>query len=278
MPRGTDPRESGFPSHARKRFGQHFLTDEQAITDIVRYLALSPTDVAVEIGPGRGALTKHLVATGTRVEAVEIDRDLISGLRAIFTGAERVTIHEADALTFDFANLAAQVGKLRIIGNLPYNIATPLLFRFLQIRECVADMCLMVQKEVAERLTGQPSTPDYGRLSVMVQAYMHVDQILDVEPAAFSPPPKVDSCVVSLRPRVTTLNAEVGLSALSNLVAAAFAHRRKMLRHTLGKLVSEDTLEKHQIKLSQRPEEISVEQYLALAHELARSPSTPASP
>jgi 16S rRNA (adenine1518-N6/adenine1519-N6)-dimethyltransferase len=265
----VEPRTPGFPSRARKRFGQHFLTDEQVLSDIARYLALAPTDVAVEVGPGRGALTRLLVATGARVEAIEIDRDLITGLRAHFTGSERLTIHEADALKFDFTALASQAGKLRLIGNLPYNIATPLLIHFVQIRECVVDMCLMVQKEVAERLTAQPRTPDYGRLSVMIQAYMEVVQILDVGPASFSPPPKVDSCVVALRPRQSSLNPAFSFDALSSLVATAFSHRRKMLRHTLGKLVPEDMLEKHQIRLSQRPEEISVNQYLALASALA---------
>lgn len=260
-----------FPAFARKRFGQHFLVDSQVIGEIIRYLALQPTDSVVEIGPGRGALTQHLVVSGARVHAIEIDRELASSLRASCAAFQRTTIHTADALKFDFANLAEQTGKLRIIGNLPYNISTPLLIHLVQTHHSIVDICVMVQKEVAERLTGQPRTPDYGRLSVMIQAFMEVEQLFDVPPAAFTPPPKVNSCVVALRPRPLR-QLEFQFGALSAIVATAFSMRRKMIRHTLGKTLSDDVLEAHAVALTQRPEEITVAQYVALAQTVSGPP------
>lgn len=263
-PASTEFRGAQFPTYARKRFGQHFLVDTEVVGEIVRYLALQPTDRVVEIGPGRGALTQHLVASGAHIDAIEIDRDLATGLHSSFATFDQMTIHTADALKFDFVGLAERGGKLRIVGNLPYNISTPLLIQLLQASGCIVDICVMVQQEVADRLTAQPRTADYGRLSVMTQAFMDVDQVLQVPPSAFEPPPKVNSCVVALRPRPRR-EIEVQFSVLSGLVATAFSMRRKMIRHTLGKILASDVLEAHAIKVTQRAEELTVAQYVALA-------------
>ncbi|MGH8598839.1 MAG: 16S rRNA (adenine(1518)-N(6)/adenine(1519)-N(6))-dimethyltransferase RsmA [Gammaproteobacteria bacterium] len=267
----SDPRHARFPQFARKRFGQHFLIDDQVVFEIVRYLALQTTETVVEIGPGRGALTEHLLVSGASIEAIEIDRDLVSALRQRFAESPNLAIREADALRFDFLGLGANRGMLRVIGNLPYNIATALLFHLLQARHVISDMCLMVQKEVAERLVAAPRTAAYGRLSVMIQAYADVAQIVQVHPASFTPPPKVDSSVVAIVPHRVE-SPDLPFNELRTVVATAFSQRRKMVRHTLGKMVPPAILSAHQIALTQRPGEISVEQYTELARSLHQYP------
>ena len=170
----------------RKRFGQHFLTDSGVIDDIVSAIAVREDDVLVEIGPGTGAITRPLAATGAELHLVEFDRDLVASLRSDFSGDDNVHVHEADALSFDFGSLGRD---LRIVGNLPYNISTPLLFHLIDFRGCIRDMHLMLQKEVVDRMCAEPGSKRYGRLTVMLGCYMEIMPVFDVPPQAFSPPP-----------------------------------------------------------------------------------------
>lgn len=252
---------------ARKRFGQHFLVDPMVLEDIVACVGQPEDGPVVEIGPGRGALTERLLAHGFEVHALEIDRDLVSHLNARFQIPGRFHLQQGDALHFDFASLSAGGQALRLVGNLPYNISTPLLFRLLELGARVSQMCFMVQKEVADRLVAGPGTGDYGRLAVMTQAFCSVGVALDVPPEAFAPPPRVDSSVVLLRP---VPPPACGFAALSKLVAEAFLHRRKMLRQTLARHYAPGTLESLGIAPTDRPENITVAQYIALASILRR--------
>src|SRR3990167_7500188 len=186
----------------RKRFGQHFLHDRGVISRIVAALAPQAGDHVVEIGPGTGALTRELLARMTHLDAVELDRDLLARLEAEFP-RDRLILHNADALKFDFCKIASGGGKLRVIGNLPYNISTPLLFHLLDQAGCIEDMLFMLQKEVVDRMCAAPGGKDYGRLSVMIQYRCRVEKLFDVAPGAFTPPPKVDSAVVRLLPLAT---------------------------------------------------------------------------
>jgi 16S rRNA (adenine1518-N6/adenine1519-N6)-dimethyltransferase len=207
----------------RKRFGQHFLHDPAVLKRIVDAIDPAPSDVVVEIGPGEGALTRPLLERLDRLTVIEIDRDLIAKL-----DADGLKVVAADALEFDFATLAA---GLRIVGNLPYNISTPLLFHLARYANRVRDMHFMLQKEVVDRMVARPSTPDYGRLSVMLQVRFAMQKLFDVGPGAFRPPPKVDSAVVRLVP----LGAppECDMAALERIVRGAFSARRKTLRNAL---------------------------------------------
>ncbi len=250
----------------RKRFGQHFLADEGILAELVACIAPQPGEIIVEIGPGRGALTFRLLAQGATVHAIEIDRDLVAAFRRSSAHGERLIIHEADALKFDYDSLSHTGKPLRIVGNLPYNISTPLMLGLLQRGSQIGTMCFMLQKEVAERLVAAPGCAAYGRLSVMTQAYCQASIVLDVPPTAFIPPPRVDSSVIVLHPRG---DIPCRFKDLESVVANTFAHRRKMLRHTLGKHFSAETLATLQIALTDRPENVSVAQYVALAN-LAR--------
>ncbi len=247
---------------ARKRFGQHFLVDEQVIEDIARCIGPAPGESIVEIGPGRGALTTALLGQGARVEAVEIDRDLVRELRRHFVDEPRLTVHEGDALNFDFLKLAAPGARLRIVGNLPYNISTPLMLRLLKLGRGIKDMCFMLQKEVADRLVAHPATADYGRLAVMTQAFCEAAVVLEVPPTAFAPPPRVESSVVMLRPLA---EPPCSFEILEKIVAEAFLHRRKMLRQTLARRFAPETLNGLGITLTDRPENVSVQQFIGLA-------------
>jgi 16S rRNA (adenine1518-N6/adenine1519-N6)-dimethyltransferase len=216
----------------RKRFGQHFLHDPAVVQRIVAAVAPQPGDHLVEIGPGEGAITFELLRAAGRLDAIELDRDLVAPLRARSAGLGELVLHSADALRFDFRPLAGAGGKLRLVGNLPYNISTPLLFHLLDQADCIRDMHFMLQKEVVERMAARPGGRDYGRLSVMLQARCTVTPLFTVGPGAFRPPPKVDSAVVRLAPLAQPPDiADPALFA--RLVAAAFAQRRKTLRNTL---------------------------------------------
>lgn len=249
---------------ARKRFGQNFLTDAQVIGAIIAAVAPQPDDLVVEIGPGLGALTLPLLQRLDRLHAVEIDRDLAARLRQRFP--ERLYLHEGDALAFDFGALTASGKKLRVLGNLPYNISTPLLFHLAGFADAVADMHFMLQKEVVERLLARPNNSDYGRLSVMLQYRFVMDWLLDVPPESFEPAPRVDSAVIRLIPRNPEELTADDEARFASLVAAAFSQRRKMLRNTLKDQVKPAIFAQLGIAPDARAENLSLGDYIALAN------------
>jgi len=257
-------------SHARKRFGQHFLVDPAVIERIVREIDPHPADMLVEIGPGRGALTAPLLERVGALTVVEIDRDLAARLRR----TPRLAVVEADVLTVDFRALpsAAAGAKLRIVGNLPYNISTPILFHLLDFASVVHDQHVMLQKEVVDRIAARPASKDYGRLTVMLQWRYTMEPLFDVAPAAFDPPPRVDSTVLRMLPRPAPADLDPAL--LRELVTVAFSQRRKLLRHTLGRWLDAREAAGN-FDVQRRAEEVSVVEYLALAESLAQKKSTP---
>ena len=241
----------------RKRFGQHFLTDVSVIDDIVRAIAPRPGEALVEIGPGLGALTQPLFERCGALTVIELDRDLAARLRRR-TG---LTVIEADVLKVDFHALAAG-RRLRVVGNLPYNISTPILFHLLGACDVVQDQHFMLQKEVVDRMAAVPGNKDYGRLSVMLQWRYRIEGVLDVPPEAFDPPPRVDSAIVRMEP--LPADPTVDAARLSALVTSAFSQRRKLLRHTLGRWLEAQGLQTD-FDLQRRAEEVPVAEYLALA-------------
>lgn len=250
--------------HARKQFGQNFLVDDRIIREILSVIDARPGEHLVEIGAGLGALTAGLVDAGATVTAIEIDRDLIPRLQQKFGGNERFTLLAQDALKVDLPALRSHGEHLRLVGNLPYNISTPLIFHLLDALDSIADITVMLQHEVAARIAAAPGCADYGRLTVACQACCEVDLVLAVPPWSFEPQPKIDSSVVRLRP-FQALPSMALRVALGEVTQRAFSMRRKMIRHSLGRLFSEAALTGCGIDLRQRPEEISVAQYLALA-------------
>jgi len=253
----------------RKRFGQHFLTDASVLAAIADAVGARPDDRVVEIGPGLGALTAWLLERVPQLEAVEIDRDLVARLRRRWP-EPRLVVHEADALAFDFSALAG--GRpMRLVGNLPYNISSPLLVRLLSFRSVVADAHFMLQKEVVDRIVAPHGGADYGRLSVMMQAHHMVERLFDVPPGAFEPPPRVDSSVLRMTPLARPLARDT--TVLERLLAVAFHQRRKMLRGTLlpwlqGQGV-DGTDPVFGLPPTSRPEEIPVAAWARLADALA---------
>ena len=246
---------------ARKRFGQHFLTDGSVIDAIVDAIDPQPGEALVEIGPGLGAMTDPLVARCERLTVIELDRDLAQRLRQ----RTALNVIEADVLNVDFGVLAAQKGqRLRVVGNLPYNISTPILFHLLGAVQHVADQHFMLQKEVVERMAAAPGSKAYGRMSVMLQWRYDIEAIIDVPPEAFEPPPRVDSAVVRMLPLPMTGVPAVDPRLLEELVRVAFSQRRKLLRHTLGRWLDE---RRHvgTFDVQRRAEEVPVHEYLALA-------------
>lgn len=248
---------------ARKRFGQHFLSDPAIIDAIVRAIDPRPGDAMVEIGPGLAALTQPLVERLGELTVIELDRDLAARLRA----HPQLRVVESDVLKVDFAQapLAQPATKLRVVGNLPYNISTPILFHLLPFAGRVQDQHFMLQKEVIDRMVAAPSTSDYGRLSVMLQWRYAMENVLFVPPEAFDPPPKVDSAVVRMLPRDHFEALDV--DAFSQLVQAAFSQRRKLLRHSLGKWLDARGFAGH-FDVQRRAEEVPVGEYIALAQAL----------
>jgi 16S rRNA (adenine1518-N6/adenine1519-N6)-dimethyltransferase len=251
----------------RKRFGQNFLVDRHYIDRIITAIDPRPDDNIVEIGPGLGALTRPLLQRVGRLAVIEIDRDLAGRLRDEFA-ADRLIVHDVDALTFDFATLES---GLRIVGNLPYNISSPMLFHLAQFETSVRDITVMLQREVVQRMAAAPSTPDYGRLSVMLQTRFRIERLFIVPPGAFRPSPKVDSAVA----RLTPLNAarpqidDEGL--LARIVAAAFGQRRKTLRNALRSIATDTDLERRGIDPVARGETLSVADFVGLANALAQT-------
>ena len=250
---------------ARKRFGQNFLRDPGIIRKIVRSIAPRPGDALVEIGPGTGALTEELLATGVPLTAVELDRDLISGLRVQFFN-QPLTLVEGDALRTDFRSLLPEgSSRLRVVGNLPYNISTPLLFHLLEQREIIGDMHFMLQWEVVERLAASPGCSDYGRLSVMTQYHCRVEPLFQVPPESFVPRPKVMSGVVRLTPHDALPYPARDTRVLNAVVREAFGQRRKTLRNALRERVDDATFERLGIDPTRRPETLSVQEFVMLA-------------
>jgi len=253
---------------ARKRFGQHFLVDEAVLEAIVDAIDPHQGELLVEIGPGLGALTDSLVARCGRLTVIELDRDLAARLRR----RSELDVVEADVLKVDIGSLARRLGgRLRIVGNLPYNVSTPILFHLLAQVEHVVDQHFMLQREVVERMAAVPCNKSFGRLSVMLQWRYEIEAVLDVAPDAFDPPPRVDSAVVRMRPRFPA--PEVDSDLLGELVTVAFSQRRKLLRNTLGRWLAERGYGGG-FDLQRRAEEVPVDEYLALARALAGGGST----
>jgi 16S rRNA (adenine1518-N6/adenine1519-N6)-dimethyltransferase len=270
-PRASAHRRAAAGGHvARKRFGQNFLVDRHYIDRIVAAIDPRPGDNLVEIGPGLGALTGPLLERAGRLTVIEIDRDLAAKLGAAHS-PERLSLHNADALEFDFALFG---GNLRVIGNLPYNISSPLLFHLARYEAQLRDVTVMLQKEVVERMVAAPATAEYGRLSVMLQVRFRITRLFIVPPGAFRPSPKVDSavvCLVPLRERRPRLADE---AVFERVVAAAFGQRRKTMRNALKTLANEDQLERAGIEPGARGETLAVGDFVRLANYL--SPSSPA--
>ncbi|AAZ98293.1 ribosomal RNA 16S rRNA dimethylase [Thiobacillus denitrificans ATCC 25259] len=249
----------------RKRFGQNFLIDDGIVHAIVNAIHPQAGETVVEIGPGLGALTRPLLERLPHLHAVELDRDIIARLRRAWP-PERLTLHAGDALKFDFGSLG---DDLRIVGNLPYNISTPLLFHLLEFAPRIRDMHFMLQKEVVERMVASPATADYGRLSIMLQRRFHMEWLLDVPPTAFDPPPKVESAVVRLIPKSTAEVPSVDEALFARVVAAAFAQRRKTLRNTLSALMRPEDFVALGIDPGLRAEALHVADYEAITAYLA---------
>ncbi len=262
-------RQNTLYPQARKRFGQNFLHDDAIIDAIITAISPEPNQHLVEIGPGRGALTAPLLASGARLDVIELDRDLAPLLVTQFKDADNLTLHNADALQFNYLPLAADGEKLRVIGNLPYNITTPLLFHLLEQSAVIDDMCFMLQKEVVERICAVPGSKQYGRLTIMLQYQCAAEALFDVPPEAFDPPPKVNSAIIYLQPRSKPLGGQVDSVQLNKLVTQAFSQRRKTIANTLKKLVNPDQLKSVDVSPEQRPETVSIEQFVALARLLS---------
>ena len=250
----------------RRRLGQHFLHDRVVVRRIVDAIAPRPGDLVVEIGPGRGALTLPLLESGCELHAVEIDRGLAATLRERAACHPNLTVHEADALEFDFARVAPPPRRLRVAGNLPYNVSTPLVFRLLAALPRIADMHLMLQREVVERMVSPPGAGTYGRLGVMVQLDCEVERILRAGPGAFSPAPRVESALVRLRPRPRTGLDPASRDRFAAIVRTCFSKRRKTLRNALRGLYGEPEIAAAGLDPGARPETLSVEDFVGLAH------------
>jgi 16S rRNA (adenine1518-N6/adenine1519-N6)-dimethyltransferase len=252
----------------RKRFGQNFLHDHSVIANILASLQIKSGEHWVEIGPGQGALTTPLLDKDITLDVVELDRDLVRLLKDKFKDNKNLTIHSADALKFDFSALVKQDEKLRVIGNLPYNISTPLLFHLLENASCIADMQFMLQKEVVDRICAAPGSKKYGRLSVMMQYYCATECLFDVYPESFDPSPKVMSAVIKLIPHPKPPLVVNDLMVFKQVVTQAFSQRRKTLRNSLKKLISEDVIISLGIDPMVRAETISLQDYAKLSNAL----------
>jgi 16S rRNA (adenine1518-N6/adenine1519-N6)-dimethyltransferase len=253
---------------ARKRFGQNFLHDPHVIDRIVRAIHPLPGQRLVEIGPGHGAITLPLLRICGAMDVVELDRDLVEPLARKAEPVGDLRIHSHDALRFDFSALAAE-GSIRVVGNLPYNISTPLLFHLIDQSQHIQDMHFMLQKEVVDRLAASAGDSDYGRLSVMVQYHCRVEPLFRVKAGAFQPQPRVDSAFVRLTPYEQPPVVVDNVACLASLVRQAFSQRRKTLRNAIRGLLSEQDIEETGTDPGARPETITLEQYAALANRLA---------
>lgn len=250
----------------RKRFGQNFLHDPGVIQRIVQAIAPQPGDNLVEIGPGQGAITTELLTLVGQMHAIELDRDLVTPLAQRCASLGEIQIHNSDALKYDFSQLAEADRPLRVVGNLPYNISTPLLFHLLDQSDQILDMHFMLQKEVVDRMAAEPGSKTYGRLTVMLQARAEVNSLFNIGPGAFNPPPKVDSAFVRLLPLNPPPFRIADWDLFSNLVSQAFSQRRKTLRNSLSKILSADTIRAADIDPGSRAEQLSVAEFVKLAN------------
>ncbi|MEE9396353.1 MAG: 16S rRNA (adenine(1518)-N(6)/adenine(1519)-N(6))-dimethyltransferase RsmA [Methylococcales bacterium] len=252
----------------RKRFGQNFLTDENIIYKIIESIAPRSSDHLVEIGPGKGALTQSLLESGGVLDAIELDRDLVVYLRNKFESPNNFTLYEEDALNFDFSTLAKANEKLRIVGNLPYNISTALIFRLFEQSHVIEDMHFMFQKEVVDRLTAVPGCKSYGKLSVISQYYSAIEKLFEVPPACFSPTPKVISAVVRLVPHKQFTIEVDNLEVFRKVISKSFSMRRKTLRNNLKTLFSSEEISSLGIEPGRRAETLELEEFAQLANLL----------
>ncbi|MEW8185753.1 MAG: 16S rRNA (adenine(1518)-N(6)/adenine(1519)-N(6))-dimethyltransferase RsmA [Candidatus Thiodiazotropha endolucinida] len=251
----------------RKRFGQNFLHDPGIIQRIVQAIDPQPGDNLVEIGPGQGAITTELLSLIGRMQAIELDRDLVGPLAERCASLGELQIHNTDALKFDFTQLAVTERPLRVVGNLPYNISTPLLFHLLDQADQIRDMHFMLQKEVVDRMAAKPGSKTYGRLTVMLQARAEVTSLFNIGPGAFNPPPKVESAFVRLLPLKQSPYQIDDWDRFSRLVSQAFSQRRKTLRNSLGKLLTADAITAAGIDPGNRAEQLSVAEFVNLANQ-----------
>ncbi len=259
---------------ARKRFGQNFLHDYSIIYNIFASIQAQSNEHWVEIGPGLGALTEPLLKANTRLDIVELDRDLVVLLTEKFSHYSNLNIHSADALRFDFAALAVSGEKLRVIGNLPYNISTPLMFHLLDTAYCVEDMHFMLQKEVVDRICATPGSKKYGKLSVMMQYYCATELLFDVPPESFDPVPKVMSAIVRLVPHQQPPVIVNNIAIFKRVVTEAFSQRRKTLRNALKKLIDEQAMLALGIDPTLRAETLSLDEFAKLSNVLTELPAT----
>ncbi len=257
---------------AKKRFGQNFLHNDMVISSIVDAINPKPTDNLIEIGPGLGALTEPVIERAGKLSVVELDRDLAHRLRHHPFLAPHLTIHETDALQFDFSQLVTEDKPLRIFGNLPYNISTPLIFHLLSFKDQVKDMHFMLQKEVVERMAASPNCKAYGRLSIMTQYQCQVIPVMEIGPEAFKPAPKVDSAIVRLLPHTKISNPVKDLKVLNTVCLTAFNQRRKTIRNSFKKLLSAEQLTHLNIEPSLRAENLSIDEFIKLANYITDNP------
>ncbi len=257
-----------FNHRTKKRFGQNFLTDSSILEKIVKAIAPDTIDKIIEIGPGQGALSKLILDSDVELHAIEIDRDLAAYLREHFANLPNFHLYENDVLKVDFKPLLSPDLTVRIIGNLPYNISTPLIFYLLKFLPSIKDMLFMLQLEVVERMAASPGSKSYGRLSVMVQYYCRVEKLFNVPASAFSPAPKVESAIVKLTPLKKAPDSFISPEKFTNLLRQAFAQRRKTLRNNLNNLISTEELENMGINPGLRPENISIDDYVRICKRL----------
>ncbi len=256
---------------AKKRFGQNFLHDDAVISKIVDAINPEPDENLVEIGPGLGALTEPVIERAGAISVVELDRDLAHRLRHHPFLASKLTIYETDALKFDFSQLSSEK-PLRLFGNLPYNISTPLIFHLLTFNQQVKDMHFMLQKEVVERMAAAPNCKAYGRLSIMTQYQCQVIPVMEIGPEAFNPAPKVDSAIVRLVPHQTIKNPAKDITTLNKVCLAAFNQRRKTIRNSFKKLLTVEQIESLGIDAGIRPDNLTPDQYITIANFLSDQP------
>ncbi|WP_372878563.1 16S rRNA (adenine(1518)-N(6)/adenine(1519)-N(6))-dimethyltransferase RsmA [Spongiibacter marinus] len=256
---------------ARKRFGQNFLHDRGIIQGIVRAVTPRENQRLLEIGPGQGAITAELLASGCQLHVIELDRDLIPILEEKFATRDNFHLHEGDALKFDIAALAGDA-PLRVVGNLPYNISTPLIFHLLSAQHRITDMHFMLQKEVVDRLAAQPGSKAYGRLGIMAQYYCEVEALFDVPPESFSPRPKVISSIVRLTPHKTLPCPADDVNVLQRVLREAFTMRRKTLRNNLKNTLNDEQLQALGLNPGARPETLQLADFVAIANYISRNP------